>query len=171
MEVPSLLPGILNMGLRAILIWLWDVLSHDQIWVHGHSNVIEGCVPTLLDIRIDAILWENGGTCSVTRNTQFGTEGHSDMTIGCSLTWSDVSTWPFWCDWGMCFHLIWYKGCCHSLNGGTWSVSRKAQSGTERHSDMTVGCVLTWSDMSDGPFWRVKVRCKGWAILTSQGQM
>ena len=50
--------------------------------MHGHSDVIEGCVPTLSDIRADAILWENGGTWLVTRNTQSGTEGHSDVTIG-----------------------------------------------------------------------------------------
>ena len=57
MEVPGQLPGILSLGLRAILIWLWDVLSHDQMWVHGHSDVIEGCVPTWSDIRVVAILW------------------------------------------------------------------------------------------------------------------
>ena len=61
MEVPSQLPGNLSLGMRAILIWLWDVFSHDQIWVHGHSNVIEGCVPTLSNIRVVAILswWED----------------------------------------------------------------------------------------------------------------
>ena len=54
--------------------------------MHVHSNVIEGLVSTLLDIRADAILWENGGTCSVTRKAQSGTEGHSDMTMECVLT-------------------------------------------------------------------------------------
>ena len=68
MELPSEVPGILGLGLRDILIWLWDVFSHYQIWVHGHSDVIEGCVPTWSDIRADSIFWENGGTCSVTRN-------------------------------------------------------------------------------------------------------
>ena len=48
--------------------------------------MIEGCVPTSLDIRADAILWENGGTWLVTRKAQFRTEGHSDMTVGCVLT-------------------------------------------------------------------------------------
>ena len=51
MELPGEVPGKLILGLRAILIWLWDVLSHDHIWVHFHSDVIEGCVPTWLDVR------------------------------------------------------------------------------------------------------------------------
>ena len=50
--------------------------------MHGHSDVIEGLVPTSLDIRADAILWENGGTWSVTRKAQFGTQGHSDVIVG-----------------------------------------------------------------------------------------
>ena len=34
---------------------------------------------------LNAILWENGGTWSVTRNTQSGTEGLFDMTMGVVL--------------------------------------------------------------------------------------
>ena len=75
----------------------------------SHSEVTMGCVPTWLDIITDCHSL-NGGTWSVTRNTQFGTEGHSDMTVGCVLTWSDISAGPFWCYWGMCSHLIRYKG-------------------------------------------------------------
>ena len=83
-EVPGQLPGKLSLGLRAILIWLWDVFSHDQIWVHGHSDVIEGCVPTWSNIRVVSILWENGGTWSVTRNPQSRTECPFDMVRGLS---------------------------------------------------------------------------------------
>ena len=75
----------------------------------------------------------NGGTWSVTRNTQTRTKGHSDMTMGCSLTWSDISAGPFWCDWGICSHLIRYKGCCHSV--------------------MVRGLVPSMSDVSAEPFW------------------
>ena len=78
MEAPGQLPGILSLGLRANLIWLWDVVLHDQIWVHGHSDVIEGCVPTWSYIRVVANLWENGSTWSVTRNPQSGTESPFD---------------------------------------------------------------------------------------------
>ena len=39
----------------------------------------------------DAILWENGGTWSVTRNTQPRAEIHSDVIEGCVPTWSDIS--------------------------------------------------------------------------------
>ena len=46
--------------------------------MHGHSDVIEGCVPTCSDIRANAILWENGGTCSVTRNLESGNESPFD---------------------------------------------------------------------------------------------
>ena len=46
--------------------------------------------------------------------------------------------------------MIRYKGYCHSLNGGTWSVTRNNQSKIEGHSDMTMGCVLTCSDISHG---------------------
>ena len=81
------------------------------------------------------------------------TKGHSDMIVGCSLTWSDISAGPFWCDWGICSHLIRYEVYCNSLNGGTWSVTRNTQFGAEGHFDMTVGCILTWSDISAGPFW------------------
>ena len=32
---------------------------------------------------------------------------------------------------------------CHFGNGGTWSVTKKAQSETKGHSDVTVGLVPT----------------------------
>ena len=35
------------------------------------------------------------------------------------------------------------KSNFHSRNGGTWSVTRNTQSGTEGHSDVTVGLVPT----------------------------
>ena len=56
---------------------------------------------------LKAILWENGGTWLVTRNTQPRDEGHSDVAIGLVPTLSYISTE------------------CHSLNGGTWSVTKK----------------------------------------------
>ena len=125
MEVPSQLPGILSLGLRAILIWLWDVFSHDQIWVHGHFDVIEGCVPTWSDIRAIAILswWED---CflpcqiwvlailssridvkaiailwmelpgEVPGTLNLRLSSHSDVIEGCVPTWSDVMDKPFY---------------------------------------------------------------------------
>ena len=77
------------------------------------------------------------------------------MTVECSLTWSDISAGPFWCDWRMCSHLIRYKGCYHSL--GEW-----------RH-------LVSYQEASvwdSNPFWHggklgpPMVRCKGWAIST-----
>ena len=116
--------------------------------MHGHSNVIEGLFPTWSDIRDDAILWENGGTWSVTRKAQSRTEGHSDMTVRCVLTWSDVSAWPLWCDWGIGSHLIRYKGWFHSLGEWRHLVSYQVtQSRTGGHSDVTIGLVPTWSDI------------------------
>ena len=110
MEALVQLLGILSLGLRAILIWLWDVVLHDQMWAHGYSNVIEGCVPTWSDIRVDAILWKNGGTCSVTRNPQSRSESPSDavllsmvgckckaLSMRCFRAWSNVSAEPFRC--------------------------------------------------------------------------
>ena len=95
MEVPGQLLGILSLGLRAILIWLCDVFSHDQIWVHGYSDVIEGCVPTWSDIRDVSILLENGGTWSVTRNPQPVVESLSSKVAWCVPAWLDVSAEPF----------------------------------------------------------------------------
>ena len=94
MEVPSQLPGKISLWMRAILIWLWDVFSHDQIWVHGHSDVIEGCVPTWSYIRAVSILgMELPG--AVPWKLSFRTEGHSDMIMRCDLTLLDMSAWPF----------------------------------------------------------------------------
>ena len=93
--------------------------------VPSMSDMVRGLVPSMsnmsaeqfwYDCRIGSYMirykgyfhsW-NGGAWSVTRNTWSRTEGHSDMTVGCVPTWSDVSAWPFWCDWGMCSHLIKY---------------------------------------------------------------
>ena len=135
------------------------------MWVLSHFDVTIGLVPTWSYIGAECHSW-NGGTYSVTRNTQSGTEGHSDMNEGCSLTWPDKSAGPFWCDWGMCSHLIRYKGCCHSLgNGGTWSVTRNPQSGTEipfdavlssmvrcKCRDLSMRCFQAWSIVSAEPF-------------------
>ena len=74
----------------------------------------------------------NGAAWWFTRNTWSGTESLSEMIVRCSLTWSYVSAWPFWCDWGMCSHLIRYKGCCHSV--------------------MVRGLVPSMSDVSTEPF-------------------
>ena len=63
--------------------------------MHGHYDVIDGCVPTLSDIRVDAILWKNGSTYSVTRNPQSRIESHSDMGAGWALPWSNVRAEPF----------------------------------------------------------------------------
>ena len=76
--------------------------------MQGHSDVIEGCVPTLSDIRDDAILLENEGTWSVTRNPQPGVESLSSMVAGCVLTWLDVSAEPFQHGCRMCFRMV---GC------------------------------------------------------------
>ena len=141
------------------------------MWVLSHSDVTIGLVPTWSDISVECHSW-NGGTWSVTRNTQSGTKGHSDMTMGCSLTWSDMSAWPFWCDWGMCSHLIRYKGCFHSLGEWRHLVSYQEPSTVESPFDMVAGCVppmvkckyrslLTWLrdvfpqwlDVSAEPFW------------------
>ena len=47
------------------------------------------------------------------------------MTVGLVPTLSDISAE------------------CHSWNGGTWLVTKKAQSRTEGHFDVTVGLVPT----------------------------
>ena len=56
---------------------------------------------------------------------------------------SDLSVEPFLYDYRIGSYMIKYKGCFHSLNGGTWSVTRNTQSRTEVHYDMTVRCSLT----------------------------
>ena len=58
---------------------------------------------------LNAILWENGGTWSVIRNTQSGIEIHSGaiclhmvrcksevILALCVYTWLDISAEPFW---------------------------------------------------------------------------
>ena len=105
MEVHGMLPGILGLGMRAILIWLWDLFSHDQMWAHGHYNVIEGCVPTWSDIRVVSILLKNGGTWLVTKNPQPRVESLSIMVAGCIPAWVDVSVELFHHGCRMCSHM------------------------------------------------------------------
>ena len=81
----------------------------------SHSNVTIGLVPTLSDISVECHSW-NGGTWSVTRNTQLGAEmpffgrmeargqlpeilslGLRAILVRCVYTWSDVSVEPFRC--------------------------------------------------------------------------
>ena len=95
--------------------------------VQGHSDVIEGCVPTWSDISAECHS-HIGVTWSVTRNTQPRAESHSHMVREPFLPWSDVRTKPF----------------CHcerigSFHGQMWVLS---------HSEVIVRCVLTWSDIS-----------------------
>ena len=65
------------------------------------------------------------------------------MVRGLVPSMSDMSVEPFLYDYRIGSYMTRYKGCCHSLNGGTWSVTRNTRSRTEGHSDMIVGCVLT----------------------------
>ena len=64
------------------------------------------------------------------------------MVRGLVPSMKDMSAEPFCYDCRIGSYMIRYKGYCHSLNGGTWSVTRNTQSRIEGHSDMTVGCVL-----------------------------
>ena len=108
--VRGLVPSMVRCKGWVILSWWEDWFLPCQMWVLRNSDVTIGLVPTWLDISAECHYW-NGGTWSITRKAQSRTEGHFDMTMGCSITWSDMSAWPFWCDWGMCSHLIRYKGC------------------------------------------------------------
>ena len=116
----------------------------------SHSVMVRGLVPSMSNMSVDPFWCDcrigsymirykgcfhswNGGAWLVTRNTWSRTEGLSDMTIRCSITWSDVSAWAFRCDWGMCSHLIRYKGYFHFV--------------------MVRGLVPSMSDMSAEPFW------------------
>ena len=105
-----------------------------QMWVLIHSNVTVGLVPTWSYISVECHSL-NGGTWSVTRNTQPRAEGHSDVIEGCVPTWSDISAEV------------------HSLNGGTWSITRNPQPRAESHSNVIVELVPTLSDISAEPFW------------------
>ena len=62
-----------------------------QIWVPSHSDVTIELVSTWSNVRAKCYS-RNGGAWSVTRKTQSRTEN------------------PFWCDRGMCSHLIRCKG-------------------------------------------------------------
>ena len=69
------------------------------------------------------------------------------MVRGLVPSMSDMSVEPFWYDCRIGSYMIRYKGYCHSLNGGAWSVTKNTQSRNEGHSNMIVRCVLTWSEM------------------------
>ena len=55
--------------------------------------MVRGLVPSMSDMSAECHSW-NGGTWSVTRKAQYGTEGHSNMTVGLDPTCSDVSARP-----------------------------------------------------------------------------
>ena len=169
MELPGEVLGKLILGLRAILIWLWDVVLHDQMWVHEHSDVIKGCVPTWSYIRDVSILGmelpsELPGKlslglrviliwlCNVFSHGQIWVHGHSDVIEGCVPTWLDIrviSILSWWEDWFLPCQM-WVLAILTSRsnvrattilweNGGTWSVTRNPQSGTECPFDMVRG--------------------------------
>ena len=155
-------------------MWLWDVFPHDQIWV------------------LKAILWENGGTWSVTRNPQPSAESHSDVTMRCVLRWSDVSVEPFWYDCGIGSHMISCKcrafpqmivGVSYHVDGcKCWAFPHMIV-GVSYHangckcwafSQMVVGvsyhaggckCWVSLSNMDVGGV-PPMVRCECWAFLT-----
>ena len=52
-------------------------------------------------------------------------QGHFDVSEGCILTLLDISVG------------------CHSLYGGTWSVTRNTHPKAKGHSDFIEGCVPT----------------------------
>ena len=86
----------------------------------------------------------NGAAWWGTRKTQPGTVGCFDMTVRCVLTWSDMSSWPFWCDWGMCSHLIRYKGYFHSVmvRGLVPSMSDVSAGHSDLGSDIRATAIL-----------------------------
>ena len=65
------------------------------------------------------------------------------MVRGLVPSISDMSAEPLRYDYRIGSYMIRYKGCYHSLNGGTWSVTRNPQSRTkclsnESRSDVSV---------------------------------
>ena len=103
--VRGLVPSMVRCKGWAILSWWKDWFLPCQMWVLIHSHGTVGLVPTWSDISAEFHSW-NGGTWLVTVNTQSGIEGDSNVTIGLVPTWSDISVEPFWCDCGMCSHMI-----------------------------------------------------------------
>ena len=65
------------------------------------------------------------------------------MVRGLVPSMSEMSAEPFYYAYRIGSYMIRYKGYYHSLNGGTWPITRKSQSRTKGHFDMAVGCVLT----------------------------
>ena len=65
------------------------------------------------------------------------------MVRGLVPSMSEVSAEPFYYDCRIGSYMIRYKGYFHSLNGGTWLVTRNPQPRAESHFDVTVGLVLT----------------------------
>ena len=75
----------------------------------SHSDMVRGLVPSMVRWKGWAMLsWWEGWFLPC----QMWVMVHSDVTVGLVATWSYISSE------------------CHSWNGGTWSVTRKAQSGT-----------------------------------------
>ena len=99
----------------------------------SHFNMVRGLVPSMVRCKGWDILswWEDWFL-----PWQTWVLSHSEVTIALVPTWSDISV-EF-----------------HSLNGGTWSVTRNPQSRTE--------CLFDESrlDVIVVTFRRVKVRCE-----------
>ena len=55
------------------------------------------------DARVDTILLENGGTFSVTKNPQYGTESHSNMVRGLVPSMVRCKGWVI-LTWGQAGH-------------------------------------------------------------------
>ena len=66
-------------------------LPRESDETHSHSDMVRGLVPSMSDMSVDCHS-RNGGTWSVTRNTQSGTERAILMSR------SDVRDEPF-CSW------------------------------------------------------------------------
>ena len=160
--VIGLVPSMVRCKGRAILSWWEDWFLPWNMWVLSHSEVIVGCVPTWSDISTEChSLGEWRHLFSYQEFVQSGTDtqlgvgilsdmmceenfpimvrckgrailswwkdwflpcqiwvlSHSDVTVGLVPTWSDISVE------------------CRSWNGGTWSVTKNTQPGTERHYD------------------------------------
>ena len=64
------------------------------------------------------------------------------MVRGLVPSMSDMSAVPFLYDCRIGSYMIRYKGYFHSLNGGTWSVTRNPHSGTESVSNESMSNVM-----------------------------
>ena len=141
----------------------WSVTRKSQSRTEGHSDVTIGLVPTwsdvsaelfwhwLLDVSAEPFQHEGLVPCMVEYKCWAFLTWLSDVSAepfsmeDWFLTWSnvsaepfwhwlsDVSVGPFWQGCGMCSHMV--KCDC-------WACL----------SDMIIGLVPTWSDVSVGPF-------------------